>query len=132
MSLFAGTTTDQFDAVIFEEMTEIARKALQGKDGKQTQAIVLYTDRGVDYCSVIKDVLSTERTDETALLNQLTANDDTLVKNILCMWQNGTVDLPSYAFRKRLLETNAENSDAGIFVRTENGYAAVELKCTMK
>ena len=130
--MFVGATTAQFDAALFEKMTAIARAALQGKNGNNTQAIVLHTEKGADYCSVIQDALSADRTDENELLNQLIANGDTRVQYILCMWQNREVDLPSYAFRKLLLETDAENFDAEIFVCTENSYAAVKLGRTMK
>ena len=132
MSIFVGATTAQFDAALFEKMTAIARAALQGKNGNNTQALVLYTDKGAYYCSVIQDALSADRTDENELLNQLIANDDTCVQHVLCMWQNGDVDLPSYRFRKMLLEANADTANAGIFVFTENGYAAVKLERTMK
>ena len=132
MSLFAGTTTARFDDVIFQSMADLAQNALRGKSGNNTQAIVLHTEKGADYCSVIRDALSAERADERELLNQLTATGDTRVQYILCMWQNREVDLPSYAFRKLLLETDAENSNAEIFVFTENGYAAVKLGRTMK
>ena len=93
MSIFVGATTAQFDAALFEKMTAIARAALQGKNGNNTQALVLHTDKGEYYCSVIQDALSADRTDENELLNQLIANDDTCVQHVLCMWQNGDVDL---------------------------------------
>ena len=132
MSVFVGTTAAQFDAARFEAMIAIARNALQEKRTGNAQAIVLHTDKGADYCFVIRDALSADRTDENELLNQLIAKDDTHVQSVLCMWQNGDVDLPSYRFRKMLLEANADTANAEIFVFTENGYAAVKLERTMK
>ncbi len=116
---------------IFESMKKSASALLRGvEDGEYTQAIVLLTANENEYAYVIKNALSEEKADETALLERLKNADDTDVRYALCVWQNGGIDLPSFAFRKMLRELNCGNSEALIFVLTSDGIAAKKLSLT--
>jgi len=51
---------------------------------------------------------------------------------VLCMWQDGCIDIPSRTFRKMLCAMNPQNADALLFVMTPNGVSVVKLANTMK
>ena len=48
------------------------------------------------------------------------------------MWQDGEVDIPSFAFRQLLVQTAPSNNDTGIFVKTFDGLSVKRLENTMK
>jgi len=108
---------------------EHALKALAPKENRQ--AIVLYTKNGNQYSAVIENALSEKGSDERALLQKLNAEADTEITDLLCLWQNGSIDLPSYRFRKQLIACNKTNQNTKIFVLSSHGYQAVALKKTI-
>jgi len=122
-----------FDEKLFNKMSAIAKESLEeAKKQQYTQSIVLLTSCGGEYCSVITNALSAEKTDESALIERLIAANDTCMSLILCMWGDGNIDIPSFAFRKMLCKLNPDNLNAGILVNTFNGYSAIKLGNTMK
>lgn len=122
-----------FDEHLFKRMSAIAQNALKEAEKQQyTQAIVLLTVSGREYCSVITDAMSSEKKEERALIDSLITYKDTCVSSVLCMWSDGNTDIPSFAFRKMLFELNSENLNAGIFVKTFNGYSILKMGNTMK
>jgi len=62
----------------------------------------------------------------------LTVANDTEIEYLLCLWQNGGIDLPSYRFREMLYETDQRNTECKIFVLTQNGTSVVKLEKTIK
>ena len=122
-----------FDESKFQNMKDIAKASLSGTEKKQyTQAIVLLSSRGNEYSAVIENALSVEKSDEKVLLDKLVAALDTKIDLILCLWQNGSVDVPSYDFRKMLCELNPYNANSGIFVMTQDAYSVIKLGSTLK
>ena len=120
---------DKEHLVFFDKMAQTAKIALAEVEGQEyTQAIVLLTSKGNEYCSVIENALSAEMTEEMRLIGEL----DSSVSHILCMWHSGAIDLPSYRFRKMLSESNPDNRNADIFVLTNNGYSQRKLSASMK
>lgn len=120
--------------LLFSTLYKIASTTLQTAEaGENTQVIVLRTQAGKLYHALIADACTIERADERALIARLEADGETCVTDLLCVWQNGTVDLPSYAFRTMLLEANPDNQSTEIFVNCGwRGYATVKLKNRMK
>lgn len=132
MALFDIKDTAPFDAVVFETMLTAAQKALDNVvPQKRTQAIVLRTAKKNQYVSVISDALSDGKAEERELIGKMVSGEDTEVTDILCMWHDGSVDLPSFAFRNMLCQANANNRNAGIFVFTANGYSTLKLVHTL-
>ena len=122
-----------FDSDIFEKMMGTARDILNNAEkGEYTQAIVLLSANGAEYAALIKNALSKDKSDEKALLERLTVANDTEIEYLLCVWQNGGIDLPSYRFREMLYETDQRNTECKIFVLTQNGTSVVKLEKKMK
>ena len=128
-----GLNIVQFDENIFERMMNTANTALKDAECEQyTQAIVLLSTAGNEYSAVIKNALSEEKADEKVLLELLKKAEDTEIRYCLCMWQDGSVDIPSFAFRNMLCELNQKNSETLLFVMTAGGIDLKELFATMK
>lgn len=121
------------DFEIFKSMKEKAIELLSNTENcKYTQAIVLRSSKGNEYGTVIRNALSKERFDEQVLLQKIQDANDSTICFVLCMWQEQCIDIPSYDFRKTLLELNEENAEAMIFVMTACGASEIKLLSTMK
>ena len=121
------------DFEIFKSMKEKAIELLSNIDNcKYTQAIVLRSSKGNEYGTVIRNALSKERSDEQVLLQKIQDAKDSTICFVLCMWQEQCIDVPSYDFRKALLNLNEENAEAMIFVMTACGVSEIKLLSTMK
>ncbi len=132
-SLFEIKNPLVFDESIFTKLKNTADEILLNTEKKQyTQAIVLLTSCSNEYSAVIENALSVEKSDEKALLDKLIAASNTKIDLILCLWQDGSVDIPSYDFRKKLCVLNPDNADSGIFVITRDGYSVIKLGSTLK
>ena len=121
------------DFEIFKSMKEKAIELLSNTENcKYTQAIVLRSSKGNEYGTVIRNALSKERSDEQVLLQKIQDAKDSTICFVLCMWQEQCIDVPSYDFRKTLLELNEANAEAMIFVMTACGASEIKLLSTMK
>lgn len=117
----------------FDNMKKSASELLKDAETSQyTQAIVLSSVNGKEYGAAINNAVSEEKADETALLERLKAVNDTKIHYVLCMWQDGSIDLPSFAFRNLLCAIHPDNSEALLFVMTDDGVSSVSLSATMK
>ncbi len=127
------TTTTPYDTPVLERMKKTADDLLKNAEkGEHTQAIVLFSSNEHEYSAVIHNALSEEKGDERALTEKLNAAQDTQLRYVLCMWQNGGIDLPSSAFRGILCDLNPKNADALLFVTTAQGISTRKLVTTMK
>lgn len=116
-----------------EKLCSVAEELLKNADKKPyTQTIVLYTSKNNGYGVLIKDALSEEKSDEKSLFELMTSNDDTKVTSLICIWHEGSFDLPSCAFRQMLCKLNPENEEAKITFPKENGWFSRTVKSTMK
>ncbi len=110
-------------------MMNTANTILKNAECEQyTQAIVLLSATGKEYSAVIKNVLSEEKTDEKILLDTLKEAKDTEIRYCLCTWCDGSIDIPSFAFRNMLCELNPKNSETLSFVRTISTKKLSETK----
>lgn len=132
-SLFEQKIKNAPDLETFKSMKEKAIELLSNADNcKYTQAIVLRSSKGNEYGTVIRNALSKERSDEQVLLQKIQDAKDSTICFVLCMWQEQCIDVPSYDFRKTLLELNEENAEAMLFVMTACGVSKIKLLSTMK
>ena len=133
-SLFELKTKLPVDIAIFERMKKTAEtELLKSEIGKYTQAVVLLSAKGNEYSILIKNALSEEKADETALLERIKNVNDTEICYVLCMWQaDKCIDIPSFDFRKLLCALNPKNTEALLFVMTANGVSGIKVSTTMK
>ena len=113
-----------------EKMFELARELLAERPvGELTQAVVLAKDTGELVGARLETPLDAELREERALLDRFGGG---AAAAVLVLWGDGSVDLPSIALRRLLVERCAENENAGILLLSEAGYVSVPLGNTMK
>ncbi len=103
---------------MWNKLYYIAKEQMQNNP-KAEQIVVLRTDKPWVY-SFENRVLSHGSEDEDKLIQDLIENGDTNVRYIVCMWKEAlALDVPSYHFRKRLLEISEKNAEAEILLQGE-------------
>ena len=132
-TLFELNTKIDVDAAAFERMMNAAEAELSKAEKSQyIQAIVLLSVKGNEYSTLIKNALSKEKSDETALLKRIKDLNDTEIRYALCLWQDGGIDIPSYWFRKSLCTLDPKNTETLLFVMTTDGIGGIKVSTTMK
>ena len=132
-TLFELKTKTVPDPTVARRLREKAIELLSdAEQGQYTQAIVLHSATGQEYGTVIQNALSEEKTEETVFLREIRETKDSEIRFVLCMWQDFGIDIPSFAFRKLLLDLNDKNSEATLLVMTEDGVSGIKLSTTMK
>ena len=133
-TLFELKTKLPVDMDVFKQMEKIAEAELsKAEPGRYTQAVVLLSNTGNEYSTLIKNALSKEKADETAFLEEIKNVNDTEICYVLCMWQaDKCIDIPSFDFRKLLCSLNPKNTEALLFVMTANGVSGIKVSTTMK
>ena len=132
-TLFELNTKIDVDAAAFERMMNAAEAELSKAEKSQyIQAIVLLSVKGNEYSTLIKNALSKEKSDETALLKRIKDLNDTEIRYALCLWQEGGIDIPSYWFRKSLCTLDPKNTETLLFVMSTDGIGGIKVSTTMK
>ena len=132
-TLFELNTKIDVDAAAFEQMMNAAEAELSKAEKSQyIQAIVLLSMKGNEYSTLIKNALSKEKSDETALLKRIKDLNDTEIRYALCLWQDGGIDIPSYWFRKSLCTLDPKNTETLLFVMSTDGIGGIKVSTTMK
>ncbi len=132
-SLFELKTKIAPDLTVFERMKETAIELLSDAEkSKYTQAIVLYSAAEKEYGTIIRNALSEEIADAASWLRKIQEAKDSEISFVLCMWQDKSIDIPSFAFRNLLLCLNDKNSESTLFVMSAEGVSGIKLSATMK
>ena len=132
-TLFELNTKIDVDAAAFERMMNAAEAELSKAEKSQyIQAIVLLSVKGNEYSTLIKNALSKEKSDETALLKRIKDLNDTEIRYALCLWQDGGIDIPSHWFRKSLCTLDPKNTETLLFVMSTDGIGGIKVSTTMK
>ena len=132
-TLFELNTKIVVDAAVFERMMNTAEAELAKAEKSQyIQAIVLLSVKGNEYSTLIKNALSKEKSDETALLKRIKDLNDTEIRYALCLWKDGGLDIPSYWFRESLCTLDLKNTETLLFVMTTDGIGGIKVSTTMK
>ena len=132
-SIFELKNPMPFDADMFECMKNTATEALKNvKKYPSTQAIALHTSNGKIYCAVIADATSKDKSEEKAFLDRVKNEGSVKIDSVLCMWEDGGIDIPSFTFRKMLCDIEPQSTEASLFVMTKDGPAALKLESSMR
>lgn len=111
---------------------------LLNKAGKEVDklsngnVIVMLTAKGSVICIPFQDLSSSVNTESAikALL-EIKKNEDAKIDRLICMWHDGSIDLPSYAFREALLSVNRTNFSTKILLNGLTGYIVKTVMVTM-
>ena len=88
---------------------EEARKQLP-RHPQAEQVSVLRTEKNQVYCLALPDAVNAQKELES-FFEMLREKDDRRVSYVVAMWSTGGAEIPSYAFRKGLLELDAGNGE---------------------
>ena len=74
------------------------------------QVNVVRTEKGNVYSVALPDAVNAQKELES-FFEMLRERDDCRVSHVVAMWSTGGAEIPSYAFRKGLLELDAGNGE---------------------
>lgn len=89
----------------------------------QPQVTLVYTANGNLYTTV-NDIRG-------EIAATLRSEQDTLVLRLVTLWQDGTLDVPSWNFRKALLDLNPQNAGAEILLQGQDAPHVKRIKDTL-
>lgn len=129
MATFYSTNPKDSVKNIPAEFDSLAKRALESIKQitglKMSQVIILQTADNKMLEGFIK---VPSDADEQKLLNEIGANDT--VVRLVCCWHDGSFDLPSNIFRKRLCEINPQNEAAQILLLGDKQYILKPIRDT--
>lgn len=94
---------------IFYQLMEEARKQIS-LHPEAEQVTVLRTKKNQVYCLALPDAVNAQKELE-GFFGMLREKDDCRVSHVVAMWSTGAVEIPTFAFRKGLLELDAGNGE---------------------
>lgn len=94
---------------IFHQLVEEARKQIP-LHPEAEQETVLRTKKNQVYCLALPDAVNAQKELE-GFFGMLREKDDCRVSHVVAMWSTGGAEIPSFAFRKGLLELDAGNGE---------------------
>lgn len=119
-----------YDESEFARLVDIANEELKKKNATyMTQAVVFKTAKGNIYRTVLSNTLADTESD--VLLKEMRLNGDTHIENIVCCWEDGCVDMPSYELRQKLMSLDRRNKNAIILLQGLDRYIVKELEKLM-
>ncbi|MBO5402666.1 MAG: helix-turn-helix transcriptional regulator [Clostridia bacterium] len=116
-----------YDESEFARLVDIANGELEKKNGTyMTQAVVFRTAKGSIYKTVISDTQADVESD--LLLKEMRQSGDTHIESVVCCWEGGCVDMPSYELRQKLISLDRRNKDAAVLLQGLDRYIVKELE----
>ena len=110
----------------FATLLSLAEESLETAEGKQhkyRQSVALLTAQGQQvthaFCSDSVEELVEQN---CALLSKLKSEGQTQIKKVVFMWADGSVDIPSFRFRKEMCALDPENYQTEILLTALHGY----------
>ena len=94
---------------IFHQLMEEARNQIP-LHPEAEQVNVVLTEKGNVYSVALPDAINAQKELE-GFFGMLREKDDCRVSYVVAMWSFGGAEIPSYAFRKGLLELDAGNRE---------------------
>lgn len=94
--------------------------------------VVMLTAKGTVISVSFQNVHSAiEAENAMKLLIEKKKDGESQIKRMVCMWHEGGIDLPSYAFREALVDIDSKNLSAQILLNGLGGYVVKTVKATM-
>lgn len=98
------------------------------------QVVCMQSSKGKLYSLIFADLKATiDAADDMTkrLFAELNTNSDKKIDKLVCMWNNGGIDLPSFALRDRLCKLDRENMTAKMLLQGLNALIVKEIGATM-
>ena len=116
-----------------EALEYLRRKAMEAivEDPAAEQVITLLTAAGNVHVIFNQQVMAGNYEAEKQLLGLLEQARDTHVLYVAALWRNGCADLPSFHFRRRLIELDHRNFETLLLMQSADGYHSRAVGSTL-
>ncbi|MGN1002120.1 MAG: hypothetical protein ACI4PC_05065 [Oscillospiraceae bacterium] len=104
-----------------------AAEALLASDSAAEQAVLLRTAGDALPRLANHSVLSGGTAEEDAFVQSLVDSQDTEIRYLLCLWRDGTPDVPSRHLQLLLRKLHPSNETARLLLRSSGGFVVKEL-----
>ena len=98
----------------FELLVEEAKKYVLEYPSAEQVIVVKTAKSNIRFLA--NNVLDEKYEDEKRFVQKLIDEEDVVIQQIVCMWNDASVDLPSMNFRKLLLKVSEENKNARMYL----------------
>jgi len=116
---------DKWEILLNRAKKEIA-------DLSDGEVVVMLTSKGTVISVLFEDLNSAIDPDGIMRsLLEIKKNGDAKIERMVCMWHNGGVDLPSFAFREALLTVDSTNFSSEMLLNGLTGYIVKTVMVTM-
>ena len=114
MSEFYNKTTVESE---WGAMLSLAKAYFESRNQKKSeyhQCLVLTTANSEQMvCPIAANSVDTLKSEACSYIESLLKEyNNNTIKKIICMWENNTIDVPSWDFMKKICEINKENRNA--------------------
>lgn len=100
----------------FAGALEMAQRTAQScADGQQV--IAVRTETGKVYSLLQQDVSEKGRAEESGFAHRLAEQGESRITALVCLWRDGTLDVPSRHMVTSLIAINAMNREAKVLLR---------------
>ena len=94
--------------------------------------VAMLTEKGTVYSVSFQNGYSAiEAEGVIKLFIEKKKNSDAKIERLICMWHDGSIDLPSFAFREALVAIDSKNLSTQMLLNGLNGYVVKTVKATM-
>ena len=110
----------------------INRAKMEADKLSDGNVIAIITAQGTFFSLSFQDVNS--ETDHEKILKDLIEikkNGTAKIERLICMWHDGCIDLPSFAFREELLSIDSSNYSTKLLLNGLSGYIVKTVRETM-
>ena len=108
-----------------EEFESLLAQGFQILTEGPQQVLLCRTSDGGEHSISLLHIVEGDHSEEDAFLRELKGKQ---VTHIIALWQNGTIDVPSFAFRKKLLQDCPGSEEAAVLLQTGSGQMGIPLK----
>ena len=120
---------DSLDAQWEMLLSRARREADKLSDGN---VVVVLTSTGAVASISFQNIHSTiEAENAMKFLVEQKKKGEAKIERLICMWFNGSVDMPSFAFREALINIDSKNFSTQVLLNGLNGYVVKTVKDTM-
>ena len=94
--------------------------------------VVILTEKGtVDSISFQNTDAAIDAEGAMRFLVEKKKSGDTRIERLVCMWHDGSIGLPSFAFREALVAVDSKNLSAQMLLPGLTGFVIKTVKATM-
>ena len=96
------------------------------------EVVVILTAKGTVDSILFQNIHSAmEAENAMKFLIEKKKSGEAKIQRLVCMWHDGSIDLPSYDFREALVAIDSRNLSTQMLLHGLNGYAIKTVKATM-